>query len=123
MSLKMEGLRRLYGAAEPIRREMEMSFCNDYKPAQLGGPSNLHREILENRDCEVSWEDVFTGKCVEVGVGDVEMTAMQEERLKGHLLMVGHRQRQRLRTSRLPYRARGEVQDELVERRWRVANV
>jgi len=63
MSLKMEGLRRLYGAAEPIRRGMEIGFCNDYKPAQLGGPSNLHKDILENRDCDITWEDVFTGKC------------------------------------------------------------
>jgi proteasome maturation protein len=27
MALKMEGLRRLYGAAEPIRREMEVMMC------------------------------------------------------------------------------------------------
>ncbi|KAI5846898.1 proteasome maturation factor UMP1-domain-containing protein [Tricharina praecox] len=63
MSLKMEGLRRLYGAAEPIRRGMEISFCNDYKPAQLGGPSNLHRDILENRDCDITWEDIYSGQC------------------------------------------------------------
>jgi proteasome maturation protein len=27
MNLKMEGLRRLYGAAEPIRRGMEVRMC------------------------------------------------------------------------------------------------
>lgn len=27
MALKMEGLRRLYGAAEPIRRGMEVMMC------------------------------------------------------------------------------------------------
>ncbi|KAI5815485.1 hypothetical protein BZA77DRAFT_76584 [Pyronema omphalodes] len=61
MALKMEGLRRLYGAAEPIRREMEVMMCADYKPAQLGGPSNLHKDILENRDCSIQWEDIYTG--------------------------------------------------------------
>jgi hypothetical protein len=33
----------------------------DYKPAQLGGPSNLHKDILENRDCSIQWEDIYTG--------------------------------------------------------------
>ena len=27
----------------------------------LGGPSNLHLDILRNRDCTIEWEDVFTG--------------------------------------------------------------
>ncbi|KAA8894061.1 proteasome maturation factor UMP1 [Sphaerosporella brunnea] len=61
MDLKMEGLRRLYGAAEPIRRGMEIKMCADYKPIQLGGPSNLHKDILENHDCSIDWEDIFTG--------------------------------------------------------------
>jgi len=61
MNLKMEGLRRLYGAAEPIRRGMEVRMCADYKPIQLGGPSNLHKDILENRDCSIDWEDIYTG--------------------------------------------------------------
>lgn len=82
MNLKMEGLRRLYGAAEPIRRGMEVRMCavrlslacaggeqcaddgvQDYKPLQLGGPSNLHKDILENRDCLLDWEDVYPGNC------------------------------------------------------------
>ena len=33
----------------------------DYKPLQLGGPSNLHKDILENRDCSLDWEDVYPG--------------------------------------------------------------
>ena len=27
----------------------------------LGGPSNLHLDILRNKDCTIEWEDVFTG--------------------------------------------------------------
>jgi len=60
-NLKMEQLRRLYGAAEPIKRGMEIKMCADYKPMQLGGPSNLHKDILENRDCSINWEDVYKG--------------------------------------------------------------
>lgn len=86
MNLKMEGLRRLYGAAEPIRRGMEISLCivsargggcvgkvlmeiQDYKPIQLGGPSNLHKDILENRDMSIDWEDIYTGAWWGCGVG------------------------------------------------------
>jgi hypothetical protein len=29
---------------------------------QLGGPSNLHKDILENRDCSINWEDVYKGE-------------------------------------------------------------
>jgi len=62
MALKMEGLRRLYGAAEPMRRGMEMQLAGaNYKPAQLGGPSNLHLDILEGKDTTIEWEDVFKG--------------------------------------------------------------
>ncbi|KAI5798921.1 proteasome maturation factor UMP1 [Geopyxis carbonaria] len=60
-NLKMESLRRLYGAAEPIRRGMEIKMCADYIPAQLGGASNLHKDILEGRDESCEWEDVFKG--------------------------------------------------------------
>lgn len=62
--LKMESLRRLYGAAEPVRREMELRIAGaDYKPAQLGGGTNLHYDILMNRDCTIEWEDIFKGWC------------------------------------------------------------
>ncbi|TGZ84409.1 proteasome maturation factor UMP1 [Ascodesmis nigricans] len=60
-ALKMEGLKRLYGMAEPIKREMEVKMCADYVPAQLGGPSNLHKDILEGKDTTIEWEDVFKG--------------------------------------------------------------
>jgi len=28
----------------------------------LGGPTNLHLDILNNKDCSIDWEDVFTGE-------------------------------------------------------------
>ena len=62
--LKMEMLRRQFGIAEPIRRGMELKTVREgeWKPAVLGGSAGVHRDILEGRDCEVGWEDVFTGE-------------------------------------------------------------
>ena len=61
----METLRRMYGMAEPIRREMELKIVRDvtWRPAALGGnvPS-VHEDILRGRDESVTWEDVFTGE-------------------------------------------------------------
>jgi hypothetical protein len=62
--LKMEMLKRQFGIAEPIRRGMELKTVREgeWKPAMLGGTAGVHRDILEGRDCEIGWEDVFTGK-------------------------------------------------------------
>lgn len=63
----MEGLRRTYGIAEPVRRGMELKIVRDgtFRPAVLGGNKggNLHEDILVlgGRDAEVGWEDVFQG--------------------------------------------------------------
>lgn len=61
----MEMLRRQFGIAEPIRRGMELRTVREgeWKPAVLGGTAGVHRDILEGRDCEIGWEDVFVGKC------------------------------------------------------------
>lgn len=60
----MEGLRRAYGIAEPIRRGMELKIAREgeWMPRLLGGGVGMHEDILSNRDCEVGWEDVFRGK-------------------------------------------------------------
>ena len=60
----MEMLRRQFGIAEPIRRGMELKTVKEgeWKPAVLGGSAGVHRDILEGRDCEIGWEDVFTGE-------------------------------------------------------------
>lgn len=67
--MKMEGLRRVYGMAEPIRRGMELKIVRDtnFTPMMLGGPrrngGNVHEDILVlgGRDSEIGWEDVFHG--------------------------------------------------------------
>lgn len=61
----MEMLRRQFGIAEPVRRGMEIKITREgeWRPAVLGGASGLHRDVLEGRDAEVGWEDVFTGMC------------------------------------------------------------
>lgn len=63
--MKMETLRRTFGLAEPVRRGMEakITSAGEWRPQALGGASGVHSDILAGRDCEISWEDVFVGKC------------------------------------------------------------
>lgn len=63
----MEMLRRHYGIAEPVKRQMELQIVSagEWRPAALGagaGSANVHAEILQGRDCEIAWEDVYTGE-------------------------------------------------------------
>jgi len=69
-TLKMELLRRQFGLAEPVKRGMELAIvrAGEWMPRCLapgsglgGGIGGLHRDILEGRDTELDWEDVFTG--------------------------------------------------------------
>lgn len=63
--LRMESLRRTFGMAEPIRREMELKITRtgEWRPLALGGAApSLHEEILRGKDCSISWEDVFTNE-------------------------------------------------------------
>lgn len=57
----MEMLRRVYGSAEPIRRAMEQAIVekSTFVPESLGGSSNLHLDVLSNRDATIGWEDVY----------------------------------------------------------------
>jgi proteasome maturation protein len=61
----MSLLRRQFGLAEPVKRQMELGIvkAGEWRPAALGGggASGLHRDILEGRDAEIDWEDVFDG--------------------------------------------------------------
>ncbi|KAF2145582.1 uncharacterized protein K452DRAFT_283934 [Aplosporella prunicola CBS 121167] len=62
-ALKMEGLRRAYGVAEPVRRGMELRDAarGEWRPKALGGSAGVHGDVLAGRDAEVAWEDVFKG--------------------------------------------------------------
>jgi proteasome maturation protein len=62
--LKMQGLRRTFGLAEPIRREMELQIAREgeWRADVLGGSAGLHGDILEGRDWSLEWEDVFVGE-------------------------------------------------------------
>ncbi|KAL1842120.1 hypothetical protein VTJ49DRAFT_5999 [Mycothermus thermophilus] len=70
-ALRMETLRRTYGIAEPVRRQMELKITREgeWRPMCLravpggGGPgASLHEDILAGRDDTITWEDVFTGE-------------------------------------------------------------
>ncbi|RFU30165.1 hypothetical protein B7463_g6174, partial [Scytalidium lignicola] len=63
-ALKMQGLRRAFGMSEPIRRGMELKITRDgeWRPAMLGGVGpGVHEDILNGRDTDITWEDVFKG--------------------------------------------------------------
>ena len=59
----MNLLRRQFGIAEPVRRGMELAICRagEWRPRCLGFGAGVHEDVLAGRDCEVGWEDVFTG--------------------------------------------------------------
>jgi len=63
-ALKMEGLRRTFGMAEPVRRGMELKIAREgeWRPVVLGGSGpGVHEEILRGSDTSITWEDVFKG--------------------------------------------------------------
>lgn len=64
-ALKLEGLRRTFGMAEPIRRGMELKTVREgeWRPMVLGGGvPGVHEDILAGRDTTIGWEDVFMGQ-------------------------------------------------------------
>lgn len=72
----MSLLRRQFGIAEPVKRGMELSIVREgeWRPAVLGarghgGSAGVHRDILEGRDWECDWEDVFEGDVFAVVAG------------------------------------------------------
>ncbi|ODV82752.1 hypothetical protein CANARDRAFT_30603 [[Candida] arabinofermentans NRRL YB-2248] len=62
---QLESYRRIFGAADPIKREMELSIVeqDSFKPMILGGgyESSLQKDILLNRETTIDWEDIYTG--------------------------------------------------------------
>lgn len=60
---QLETYRRVFGAGDPIKRTMELNIveATDFKPEVLGGSSNLHRDVLLNKEASVDWEDIYKG--------------------------------------------------------------
>lgn len=107
----MEMLRRQFGIAEPVRRGMELKIteAGEWRPAVLGGSSGVHKDILEGRDTEIGWEDVFTGTCTLDTEADDWVVSSHAHGYTNTTC------RQRASPSaRLPYRDAGEAEDELV---------
>lgn len=78
----MSLLRRQFGIAEPVRRGMELATVKngEWRPAALGEPSaGVHRQILEGRDTEIDWEDVYTGEA-QVDGGAMDFHVEMERR-------------------------------------------
>ncbi len=55
--------RQIFGMAEPIKRTMELGIVDatDFVPMALGGPANVHKNILLNKEATIDWEDVYSG--------------------------------------------------------------
>ena len=115
----MEMLRRQFGIAEPIRRGMEVKIATagEWRPAVLGGASGVHKDILQGRDTEIGWEDVFTGKPSKP-LRRTQYSRMS--RIGGcsnrNTNIMECRQRAP-RSARLPHRDGDEDEDELVRER------
>lgn len=60
----MEGLRRSFGIAEPVRRAMELETVRgaEWRAGVLGGSAGVAGDILEGRDWSCDWDDIFLGK-------------------------------------------------------------
>ncbi|MCJ1312234.1 hypothetical protein MMC25_005908 [Agyrium rufum] len=63
-NMKMSGLRRTFGMGEPIRRGMELKIVRggEWRAGVLGGTAGVGGEILEGREAECGWEDVYRGE-------------------------------------------------------------
>ncbi|AET40932.1 Ump1p Ecym_7079 [Eremothecium cymbalariae DBVPG len=56
---KLEQYRQIFGVAEPMRRVMELEIVQqtDFNP--IADPSNIHRDILLNKEASIDWEDIY----------------------------------------------------------------
>ncbi|ODQ64794.1 UMP1-domain-containing protein [Nadsonia fulvescens var. elongata DSM 6958] len=65
LNMRLENYRRLFGAAEPIRRTMELEIVKntEFVPSVLErkAASSVHSDILRNKECDVDWEDIYSG--------------------------------------------------------------
>jgi proteasome maturation protein len=60
--LKLEMAKRLGGIGEVIRIATERKVVGeDFRPVALGGPSNLHLDILTGRDTRIDIDDIYNG--------------------------------------------------------------
>ena len=66
----MEGLRRTFGIAEPVRRGMELGMvrAGEWRAGTLGGSAGVAGDILEGRDWSCEWEDIFVGQTQDASV-------------------------------------------------------
>lgn len=62
--------RHTSGLAGPVWRgiEIQQARIGEWRPAVLGGSSNVHSDVLKGKDWECSWDDVFSGKFLCVGM-------------------------------------------------------
>jgi len=57
----MEMAKRLGGIGQVVRIATERKVVEDFRPVALGGPSNLHLDILMGRDTRIDIDDIYDG--------------------------------------------------------------
>lgn len=55
---QLEQYRQIFGIAEPMKRVMDLKLVKqtDFNPLNQ---SNLHRDILLNKESSIDWEDIY----------------------------------------------------------------
>ncbi|CAH00142.1 Ump1p [Kluyveromyces lactis] len=55
---QLEQYRQIFGVAEPMKRVMELKLVQntDFNPLNQ---SNLHKDVLMNKEASIDWEDVY----------------------------------------------------------------
>jgi proteasome maturation protein len=62
--MQQEMRRRHFGIASAVNRAWELQVVKQtmWTPMTLGGGCGVIEDVLMGRDCDLSWDDVFTGK-------------------------------------------------------------
>jgi proteasome maturation protein len=63
-SLQQDMRRRNFGIAAAVRSAWDLQVVKQsmWTPLTLGGGCGVIEDVLTGRDCELSWDDVFTSK-------------------------------------------------------------
>jgi proteasome maturation protein len=70
-----ETRRRMHGIADPVKRDMELELVttSELRPGLVS--SNIHSDILRNKDTSIDWEDVYSDGPLVTNIGGARSTA------------------------------------------------
>lgn len=70
-----ETRRRMHGIADPVKRDMELELVttSELRPGLVS--SNIHSDILRNKDTSIDWEDLYSDGPLVTNIGGARSTA------------------------------------------------